>query len=219
MIDYKKLELAHQLCQKLNGVIYADFIMSAYHCEYTISNSKGPIESNPFFITESLDEFIEKLRKFVDVPVAKYKIGQVVHFLYRNTLHNSEILGYEWSLEKHCYYCEIKSPRLWWYESELYPTKAALIKAQIDHWYGLKSEAILDGYQCGSSTYLKFEEPSIHSDDVSMQSTEECEHESDDHHYDTRKLPMQYGPIDKTWQELLDIGCHNKCKKCGEFYR
>lgn len=48
---------------------------------------------------------------------------------------------------------------------------------------------------------------------------DKCEHESDGHHYDTRKLPMQYGPIDKTWQELLDIGCHNKCKKCGEFYR
>ena len=68
-----------------------------------------------------------------------------------------------------------------------------------------------------SSVILRMEQRITKIPEIHIQ--QECQHESDGHRYDTRKLMMHYSPIDVTWQQLLDMGCHNKCKKCGEFYR
>lgn len=166
MIDYDKLKLAHELCQKLRDRYFADFIMSGYHCEYTISDSEGCIEDNPFFITESLDDFIIKLQE-ITKPQPKYKIGDEVWFLNEGnimSIHITKIDGnkYSGSQFKYYYDCFLK-------EDRLYPSKQALIQSQIDYW-----------------TSLKKEEVSTYSEDMSMSPPFEgeikgfeCEHISD----------------------------------------
>lgn len=216
MIDYKKLELAHQLCQKLNGVIYADFIMSAYHCEYTISNSKGPIESNPFFITESLDEFIEKLWKFVDVPVAKYKIGQEVwrlneeyepcSFVISDIEESSRYFSSKgsegsWWIGKHLY----SSEGSWWIEELLYPSREELIETQIEYWRNLQLKEQLTLSDIGSETNIPIT--------AYQHEKVECEHKDDGGMY-FKNVPGE--------SSLTTIAKGNgmcKCIECGEFYR
>lgn len=126
MIDYEKLKKAHDMCDATEG----------YYFNITLGLNEGTIylfdANNPGddFVCnpEDLDDLIIKLEELTQ-PKTKYEIGQEIWFV---------VLGLEWSpiesqIESYNngqYYVSGH----WYKERDLYPTKQALIEAQIDHW-------------------------------------------------------------------------------------
>jgi hypothetical protein len=108
-------------------------------------------------------------------------------------------------------------------ESALYPTKAALIEAQIEYWQKLKLESMtppFEGEAMGFNEAFKVcvgcKEPvsccdcdiQRHQDQVDI---DRCQHESDGYFYrENRKSSVPYN---------CDGFPDMKCNKCGEFYR
>ncbi len=223
MIDYQKLKVVHELAIKLP---YARFIYkNNYHDEevwFGVTYA-GEKEEEGIFM-QDIDELIETLKELTNAgePKPKYKVGDEVFFLgdFGNTL-KFIINGVDADSEEKYYSYEIDE---WFLEEQLYPSKLALIEAQIEHW-----------------TELKNEEKSIRSDNVSMQQNcphesqtpdskdnvhmcikcfeefcmpDACLHESDGKSYLNTRLGMI----------AYDVYCskpdwHYKCTKCGEFYK
>ena len=131
MIDYEKLQLAHELTTKLP---YQSFCFecwcstgfdSGFFYVLTFEYSENLAHE---YESENIDELISKLKEFLLKP--KYKIGHEAWCIYNNTAKKVEIIDLNLHADKDEYHYEMKEPRLWWHESSLYPTKEALIAAQ-----------------------------------------------------------------------------------------
>lgn len=209
MIDYEKLKKAHELANKLESPYYAEFIMSAYHNEYTINNSESPAYEIAFFITESLDNFITKLQELT-MSKPKYKIGDKVWHLndeYEPSLLFIEDIDYD----SDAMYMD--SNDNWWHEEQLYPSRESLIDAQIAYWTALKQEQIVpiedmkpefegevkgfDTHKCNQDSVKSF---SIRDFDDEMEAGK-CEHEY---------VPSAGGGGSVPYSET------KQCIKCGE---
>lgn len=144
MIDYEKLILAHRLCEGFQ-----------YDCDFSVWHSKKEprlfvikfYDSDDMFHeyeSENIDEIIEILRKFTqDKPKPKYELGQVVYFidLPVNKIHQ----GYVKRVrdDEYIVVTDKPGPKEDYSESELYPSKQALIESQIEYWTSLRNEEIL----------------------------------------------------------------------------
>lgn len=166
---------------------------------------------------------LEQKMKELTKPEPRYKVGQRVWFLESfEGIRESVILDIDSSSdEKYLLRC----PEEWAVEEELYPSREALIDAQIAYWKNLKKECEHSELKTECETCL------TDPDNVSMGSTcdheytfglgfacvkcgvnvvkdggadSDCGHESDGKHIG-----------------LNDFGtpCEWKCKHCGEFYR
>jgi hypothetical protein len=213
VIDYDKLKIVSELCCSTDRY-YFDIALGMHDgliALFDADNTADQFICNP----ESLDDLITKLKTLIQ-PEPKYKN---MRYEPRDKVWrlNDEYLPHEFvingrSWEDQILYLEISEDdgEMWWLESELYPTKAQLIEAQITHWQSMLSEELEQHVSDYCSP--KFEgqiqgfksEPDPEYCNVSgarLGKREECEHEPNEHGYFLSD-PIQF-----------------LCKKCGEFYR
>jgi len=142
MIDYDKLREAMELAEKYkynktskcaikHTVSFLEF--GGHICEYELILSDGVRRS------DSIDSLITVLRKLTETKPL-YAVDDVVYHLndeYQIACMRISEIDLE-SDEKYYGVDELNDDGgNWWVESQLHPTREALIKAQIEHWHGL----------------------------------------------------------------------------------
>ena len=145
MIDYEKLKIAHTLTKQLPFSSYSfecwccTGIESGYF--YTLQYEDGAGMTHEYE-SENIDDLIEILKKFTP-PQPKYKVGQEVWFIdctEKNGPISHGVLRY-YEYREHLFgehkYFSCVGDGYYMPEDCLYPSKEALIKAQIDYWKGL----------------------------------------------------------------------------------
>lgn len=154
-------------------------------------------------------------------PKTKYKLGQRLFMLSGMSLKNIESFTVDKILAEQSFIAYYGENDGWGYESELYPTKQALIEAQLNYWeklyYDEQMQDILkDGRtcpQCNQFVFGDYNCPCTMNMPVDSSQfctpAKECQHESDGWHYG------KLGHHDPNPFE----GSRLKCLKCGEFYR
>ncbi len=191
MIDFEKLKFAIELCR--NSFTYYFLIeFSPIHDSDEIIITLMNSASNRGDSMASLDDLIEKLQELTK-PEPKYLYKEVVWLIDNGNPIEGCIC--EISTGQYGEYTYRFSDDSWRSESELFPTREALIEHQIEYWLKLKQEYCTHPnkyYQEGDGTY--------DCDDCgTLQMQWGCQHESDGMIY-------------------TSIPPKNKCKKCGEFY-
>lgn len=208
LIDYEKLKLAHELVLKTHKWAWIETKYSAQEesLEYKLTvGLSGPEEDLYYF--DDIDDLITNLKELIPKNIPKYRVGQTVWHL------NTEYLP-ECTVIESIDYCDEENepiygvPSLYgagWLESQVYPSREDLIKAQIEYWTSLKNK---QNSTCSNDMSLLSPpyEGEIKGFDQSVQMHEkvECIHEQDFDNY------CPYTPNHPHYR---------KCKRCGEFYR
>ncbi len=196
MIDYEKLKQAHELASKCKSH-YLLQIISHKGAEFTLVDWKPDIPDMNFFDEDSL---IEKLTELTQ-PKSKYEVGQTIWFMdceknIREFIINTvEILGYEGDLYRY----RDHSGNYVYERDGLYSSRDALIESQIQYWQSFLKP---DSQMSCSEAIRKHHELE-----------DDCQHISDGIMYQINQ-PVFH----------LDGKCdfplpHNKCRKCGDFYK
>lgn len=146
MIDYKKLKMAHELCEKYAKYNYPRMISLNINHRYNaldyynayleiIEDFKILFEWN----FNSIDELIAKLRELTqsEEPKANYSVGDEVWIAYSKGFYSRKIE--EVILHEDGRY-SYHGDGFGLYDDELYPTKQTLIAAQIEYWQKIKDE-------------------------------------------------------------------------------
>ncbi len=246
MIDYEKLKIAEELCEKNDG----------YYFKITVDSSCGlgrPLLCNKDSYDEdfnNIDDLIAKLQE-LSKPEPKYKVGQTVYICINDNIISfviNEIIKdidyfYIFYTDEGDYIDDGRSFDQY-IEDELYPSREALIQAKIDYWKHLKQEhcehcyssmryesvdggAGLNGILCCSNCgkdkpdRTLSEEKSTRSDDMSKV----CNHKF---HFDCS--PCECNKI-STLNEMyisstVCIDCNESivlefiiCNQCGKHYK
>lgn len=135
MIDYDKLKLAHQLCIKYNKNALVSVLF--YSNNFTQYDFRIEEDGITCYLTGDIDDLITKLRELTQ-PEPKYKIGDVVHFINHRLQINENTVESITSDERGIVLHFGKPTYGAIYEIDVYPTKAALIEAQIEYWLSLR---------------------------------------------------------------------------------
>lgn len=142
MIDYEKLKEAQEICSKLDDYYFTiDFCVNTKSSKHDISltyaNDGIPRALN------TLDELIEKLKELTKRE-PKYQIGDKVFYIYSRAyttlipdIYEGDVLDVG-AFDGGGFYCLVHNLQV--DECSLYPTKQALIEAQINHWQNLPSQ-------------------------------------------------------------------------------
>ena len=217
MIDYEKLKICHQLAQTLSNKTEC-----SVHIEVVFHELSAPefvlidASSNPDGEAyRDIDVLIKELHFLTqDKPKPKYKVGQTVAYI------DEDNIPQEFMIEGMCdfssiSYWESKEDDLWYDESELFPTKQALIEHQIQYWqqklieeYCPPFEGPIERLSSCCSVHTGTTEECVdiqrNQDEVDLDG---CQHESEG----------------EVWiQQYADMSLiteYFKCKYCGEFYR
>ncbi len=151
MIDYTKLQRAHELAAKLSW--YTTWQHQVY-----INNQTSKLE-NVFHASiylaediasfDNIDEFLAKLEELTK-PESKYLYKQVV---WRKSDNGDDCT--EFCIDVVGNFCDgIQSyadkDGRWWPEDCVYPTKSALIEAMIAHWESMRDEPKCNHKNCKS---------------------------------------------------------------------
>lgn len=152
MIDYDKLKTAYDIASSFKYWIAITVYSNLQNIAHLEDEHKFrlQIDEDDFHLDETyydIDELIAKLKELTKprLPEPKYHPGQRVYVLRNGNIAEVEIVEAVWSEGESSYYYEMKDPHLylWWYESEIFPTKRLLIDNQIEYWNGLKNEEII----------------------------------------------------------------------------
>lgn len=197
MIDYDKLKLAHELNKKnTRYTIRINLYPHTDLCFYALYDLNQAEQID----CKNIDDLINKLKELTQ-PKPKSFSGWVIDG-YGNI---EEWHGFTEENLKDCVLA-------------VYPSREALIDAQIAYWIDLRIG-------------LKSEETSTGSQDMSMASSSgyenggtlinegsKCEHESDGKYYSLKRNNRR---IISHLKECFPFGMITelKCKHCGEFYR
>lgn len=243
MIDYEKLKIAHELAEKLESKYVFRHEIGGISYVYCILDVSLAQPNWIIFENTSIDVLIAKLTELTH-PKTKYKVGDTVLFLSSGgCIGEGKIGGIDRYSDKK-YYITLEG---WCRESELYPTKHALIEAQIEYWLNQLKD--IEGFSELTGEYtLKTMSPTFegkikgfsHSKDKLQKF--ECEHETDGINYLNSTNEKDTDPA-RNYLDTLHLmcrlcgerygysECHHesdgicftsgnyKCKKCGEFYR
>ena len=129
MIDYEKLKEAISLSKGYWIKIYF-FGENSFEAEINETESLDVV-----FVTENIDVLLEKMKELTKPkPEPKYKIGHVAWIL-SDEYDPLEIYIKDIDLDSDELY--IDSGDNCWTEEQLYPTREALIKSQLEFWNGL----------------------------------------------------------------------------------
>ena len=145
MIDYDKLKLAHELA----ATYYKQTSLSVL-CKHSFSF--GCYSHSPCvlyidkieWLYQNIDDAVDKLTELTqhDKPKPKYEAGQEVWHLHHDDIQESKIIELDLCPEE-MYRKEKLLYRLesgLWLEEQLYPSREALIDAQIEYWNNLLHE-------------------------------------------------------------------------------
>ena len=135
MIDYDKLNYAHDLTEKYyEQTKIMTWIRIIVPSISDLIDYQWTTRSNCLLKCEDIDELIAELEKMTKTkPKQKYAVGDVLWCIGRNGIFNFTIT------EKHL---ELIDEEIFdWSEVELYPTREALIDAQVDYLQNLADEA------------------------------------------------------------------------------
>lgn len=152
MIDYEKLKLAHELCEKLAAQEeFVSFTYDFFYCQKEgnrigINLLLGPDHpefQEGFYHTENLDPLIARLQELMKTE-PKYKVGDKVWVLYKNEIHNVTIYDVVMDQGHQAYYgVQIEDYGVVsYFEKELSSSKQDLIEYQIEYWTKLKTNEI-----------------------------------------------------------------------------
>lgn len=185
MIDYKKLKLAHSLILQVNE----KYSLATYvSCQYDTYHRLHALNSEWFEDFEDLDDLIAKLKELV-ASKPRYELKQEVWFVVSGEIKKRYISQIYKNSETDDYI--IQAGGYSSIECNFYPSREALIQAQIDYWESLKFEDAIE--------YVR----KNHDGTIKNLAPKECQHESDGKMYGA----MEWGATGQL-----------KCKKCGEFY-
>lgn len=240
MIDYEKLDYAHQLCRKMPGY-YFDAEFGRRKPWFELYDLNGE-ERYLVWETGDIDELIAQLEELTKTEL-KYAVGDIV---WRKTFNNEFCECVIKEIYNHkCgeYLCKDKDDGYEdvHHEEDLYPTREALIKDQIAHWSSMlepedETKNFMDSYINNmfqdENASQKINEMFSTPDDTPRE-TEQCEHEEGylkagvEHSWarldDTHKKPDEcaHNPIHGWFMTGPEPGHGfiHKCKKCREFYR
>lgn len=168
MIDYDKLRIAHELIlivnEKYSLATYVGCTFNTYHRLYSLN-------CDWFEDYENLDDLIAKLQKLTqpEEPKAKYGVGQRLFMLGGMSLKNIESFTVDKILPEESFIAYYGENDWWGYESELYPTKLALLEAQIEYWQKLQDEEENDNHGCSHGNFKHY--------DCKLCYPKECQHE------------------------------------------
>lgn len=207
MIDYDKLRIAHTLASKYSDIYH---VSTSIKIIYMSDGTYGFIFKGAALDTiRGLDDIITTLQELTQSK-AKYEDGAEVWFV---------VLGINWTpIQAHTesyqngkYYVAGN----WYREEELYPTKSALIEAQIEYWHkqlcqelecdvliNVSYEGEIKGFD---ANYALSDEGQSKIKEGLRQLIKECQHEPE----------MDIG---KDSRPRLEKGKNPKCKHCGELY-
>lgn len=149
-IDYEKLKIAHELhflyAKQNNCSPTFSMIINRNGGNYPVKYEVG-LKDNWGLEYIDLDDLIAKLKELTQ-PKPKYEVGQKVWVVdtYGQSYHTEidDIDGSDGT-----YF--INEER-WYSEGEIYPSREALIEAQIEYWTCLKNEKKTTGYDDMSMT-------------------------------------------------------------------
>lgn len=130
MIDYEKLREAHKLYPqgylKIIPIFNNDGELD--YMNYSMDTDNAMPD---YFYT--LDDLIKKLKERTH-PEPKYKVGQLLWYIDdENSIESFVTIKVEKDYENHPEYLYWDGT-FWWNESQLFPTRQALIEHQIDYW-------------------------------------------------------------------------------------
>lgn len=194
MIDYQKLQEALEIVEKM------DAKASVEVCFYTCGEPKYVFNaptSDDCFCVNSVNELVKKLRELTQ-PEPRYKVGDKVWYFQDSEINEFTVDGFR-QQNNHVEYTIHGHGRglTWRKETDLYPSREALIESQIEYWQSMAEENKKYyqgfGYNGGSG---------------------KCEHKSDGESYlDLHESDGEvYAHIQKGRQPSY------LCKKCGDFY-
>lgn len=198
MIDYEKLLIAHELLKNIsNGnatnlgfkYLNGEFGIYFYH-----SLDKSTYEYKCF------DDLIAKLRELTQ-PEPRYKVGDKVWVRdYEFGPVETMICEIDTASKEMYYENEYQE---WREEKEIYPSRQALIDAQIEYWSSLKKQ---ETSTCSEDVSMECEDDLVKCANCNDAECEDlrcgqfkCEHEPDIAYFDSKPTM--------------------RCKKCGEFFR
>ncbi len=159
MIDYEKLKLAHELASKITSNNKA-ILFSVCHGKigmvnpletftFTIYSSIEPKEE--YFSTDDIDNLLAKLTELTQQK-PKYEVGQTWWFL--------DGPAFEQFPEPRSIVITEENENYYRADEEWYPSKEALIDAQIAHWQSLREPTIQEScerFTASAREYIKEE--------------------------------------------------------------
>ena len=131
MIDYDKLKYAHSLAEKLIYPLFFSVTINEDGYDFYIGNSDKDLQSMTVAESHDIDLFIAKLEELVK-PEPKYEVGDIVYYLDLpvNVVHSAFIRRCD--DDEYTLNIGDNGTKEYFLESDLYPTREDLIKAQID---------------------------------------------------------------------------------------
>lgn len=144
MIDHEKLKIAHEL--GFSGHYYLSIeVGHKAGIVYHVMSKRN--YGSSCWETKNFDEAIEKLKELTQ-PEPKYKVGDTVWMLTGEDFEiESMVIGE--IVPDHpdgIWYSDLSEDGRWkqcgWLEEQLYPSRKALIDAQIEYWQNLKNESV-----------------------------------------------------------------------------
>jgi len=200
MIDYDKLRQAmdlakkYEICMQIGLTTYSDGIQEA--------SCHGFLFNKHFENIDGLLKIFGELNQ--PKPEPKFKIGETVWFIDCDENINN-LLIYRIETEDDISYFDDNGYCVT-EKDILYPSKEALIQAQIDYWSNLMPK---------DNSSLEAAHKEIM--ELELNPMPKCHHESDGRFH----CISPTGNLSSSIPGSLPAGMKkvNKCKKCGEFYR
>lgn len=229
MIDYDKLKHAHDLTEKYyEQTKIMTWIKIIVPCISDLIGYQWTTLHDCLLKCEDIDELIAKLEEMTK-PEQKYALNSTVYALdgfngiIELTIVRSYVTGIDTTIT--IYVTDLGAR---YAESELYPTREALIEAQVEYWQKLRCQGGGHAYDTDSSICLycdtkQFSQPpkfegkvegftpetvKVRGVERAVSEFNSCTHERDE----SKERKLMYTPSEMGWVYVY------ACKHCKEYY-